>query len=682
MRKTVKGLLNKILPLFTAAVLACVCALPVLSPSKDSAFAADNGNGWQVVSGGYDAAHKTSQGISNDQLGSYGFVESTDGSVRVNKTVEPTGVENEFIVRLTVDTCAVSAQQTDYKSFFETAPYQGVVSNNLHGSDLGEVKSSVNGSGITVTADASQGLSKSGFVTVQDPQGRTIAENMKIYWDKGNNVTFFLKLDDSHYVMMGLSVRTDSKNTVRLSEEAYRLINEKITGQVEQGPRPELKFVTDIMGDNIEYLGLVEADAGTASFDDASTLTWKPQYSPSCVTAKEAPDIDADRNAAGAVTKLTITQKTRYYGAASLTYKVRLKTEGLSSSYNPDVVSNSYSTNESARLVYSYSTYNKDSNKFVASPDTTIDFPKPQVKGITYDLRALKWNKDDDEALRDAVFKLTREWVDSNGASHTDVVADDLKSGDDGYVTATGLPWGTYTLEEVAAPSGFVLPQGAVRTFELCYSKNSGNLQLSTISSGANRAMSAIGVDRIENERVKTDVSLLKVDADDNAKVLAGAKFSLYKDNGDGAFSTGSDALVFGDYETDDNGKVSFPQLTAGTYFLKETYTPAGYQLNNEVYRIRVFDVTGQAGGTVGNMIQVGKVNGADMRAPETPNTVTIADKPVPLMPVTAGPGVRTLVAAGVTLLVLGGVWLAAARYREQHKLCSAAHAAQAKHHS
>lgn len=262
--------------------LRASCSLP---PPKDSAFAADNGNGWQVVSGGYDAAHKTSQGISNDQLGSYGFVESTDGSVRVNKTVEPTGVENEFIVRLTVDTCAVSAQQTDYKSFFETAPYQGVVSNNLHDSDLGEVKSSVNGSGITVTADASQGLSKSGFVTVQDPQGRTIAENMKIYWDKGNNVTFFLKLDDSHYVMIGLSVRTDSKNTVRLSEEAYRLINEKITGQVEQGPRPELKFVTDIMGDNIEYLGLVEADAGTASFDDASTLNWKPQYSPSCVNS-------------------------------------------------------------------------------------------------------------------------------------------------------------------------------------------------------------------------------------------------------------------------------------------------------------------------------------------------------------------------------------------------------------
>ena len=32
MRKTVKGLLNKILPLFTAAVLACVCALPVPPP--------------------------------------------------------------------------------------------------------------------------------------------------------------------------------------------------------------------------------------------------------------------------------------------------------------------------------------------------------------------------------------------------------------------------------------------------------------------------------------------------------------------------------------------------------------------------------------------------------------------------------------------------------------------------
>ena len=680
MRKTVKGLPNKIRPLFTAAVLVCVCAFPVLAP-KDSAFAADNGNGWQVVSGRYDAEHKTSQDISNDQLSSYGFVESTDGSVRVNKTVEPTGVENEFIVRLTVDTCAVSAQQTDYKSFFETAHYQGVVSNNLHESDLGEVKSSVNGRGFTVTADASQGLGRSAFVTVQDPQGRTIAENVKLYWDSGNNVTFFLKLDDSHYVMMGLSVKTGSKNTVRLSEEAYRLVDEKITGQVEQGPKPELKSVTDIMGDDIEYLGLVEADAGTASFDSASTLTWKPQYSSSCDVVKKDPEIAAERNGAGAVTKLTVTQKTWYYGAASLTYKVRLKTEGLSSSYDPGIVSYPYFTNKYAQLDYSYSTYDKNSNEFKSS-DGSIEFPKPLVKGITYDLCVLKWNKDDDEALPDAVFKLTRKWVDSNGVSHTDVVADGLKSDDDGYVTATGLPWGTYTLEEVAAPSGFVLPQGTVRTFELCYSQNSGNLQLSTISSGANRAMSATEEDRIENERVKTDVSLLKVDADDNTKPLAGAKFSLYKDNGDGAFSAGSDALVFGDYETGDNGKVSFPQLTAGTYFLKETYTPAGYQLSNEVYRIQVFDVTGQAGGTAGNMIQVGKANGADMRAPETPNTVTIADKPVPSMPITAGPGVRTLVAAGVTLLVLGCAWLAAVRYRKQHKLCSAAHAAKNRHSS
>lgn len=61
MRKTVKGLPNKIRPLFAAAVLVCVCAFPVLAP-KDSAFAADNGNGWQVVSGRYDAEHKTQSG--------------------------------------------------------------------------------------------------------------------------------------------------------------------------------------------------------------------------------------------------------------------------------------------------------------------------------------------------------------------------------------------------------------------------------------------------------------------------------------------------------------------------------------------------------------------------------------------------------------------------------------------
>lgn len=640
-----------------AGAILSICLATLLAMPLVARAAGDNG--WQIVSGRYDASHKTSEGIATGQLADYGFVESPDGSVRLTKTVEPTGVEDEFIVHLSVDTCAVSSQQTDYYTFFTTAPYQGVTSNWAHGMTPGTVTGSVNGSGIDVTGNAGSNYGKSGVFNIQYPAGKTIAKNVRLYWSKGNNTTIFLELDKSHYVLLGVEVNKDSSNTVVLSDEAYKLINEKIKGQVKPGPSPTLNSVTDVMGDNIEFLGSADADAGSASFDGAtSTLTWNPQYSGSVKKVIEEPVYDYEYTEGGAVAKLTITQRTWYYGAASLTYKVRLKTAGgIASSYHPDEVNNPYFTNDRATLDYTYSSYDMDDNQFHEHPNVSCDFPKPQVKGITYDLRALKWNTDDDTPLAGATFRLTRTWADSNGVAHNDVVSDSLESDENGYVTVTGLPWGTYTLEEITAPTGFVLPQDTTRTFSLCYTNDSSGLVASTISpADAHRAMNATDAARIDNERVKTDVSLLKVDANDTSKKLAGAKFSLYKDDGDGVFNRTKDQVVFADLETDKGGMATFSQLTVGAYFLVETYAPTGYQMNSEPYRIQVFDVAGQAGGAADNMIQVGKADGSDMRAPETPNTVTIADKPVPVMPVAAGPGTVGLRMMAKCLLAAGAL--------------------------
>lgn len=306
----------------TGAVLS-ICFAALLAMPLVARAAGDNG--WQIVSGRYDSSHQTSEGIAAGQLANYGWVESPDGGVRLTKTVEPTGVEDEFIVHLSVDTCAVSSQQTDYYTFFTTAPYQGVTSNWAHGMTPGTVTGSVNGSGIDVTGNAGSNYGKSGVFDIQYPAGKTIAKNVRLYWNKANNTTIFLELDESHYVLMGVQVSKDSQNTVVLSDEAYNLINEKIKGQVKPGPAPTLNSVTDVMGNNIEYLGSASADAGTASFDNASsTLTWNPQYSNSAKKVVEEPVYDYDYTEGGAVGKLTITQRTWYYGAASLTYKVRL----------------------------------------------------------------------------------------------------------------------------------------------------------------------------------------------------------------------------------------------------------------------------------------------------------------------------------------------------------------------
>ena len=72
-------------------------------------------------------------------------------------------------------------------------------------------------------------------------------------------------------------------------------------------------------------------------------------------------------------------------------------------------------------------------------------------------------------------------------------------------------------------------------------------------------------------------LSLIKVDADNNAKVIAGAGFTLYADQ---KLKTVVGEEVF----SDEKGKVALPIESAGTYYLVETTAPDGYYLNNTVY--------------------------------------------------------------------------------------------------
>lgn len=662
MRESVKGILGKTLALFVTAVLVSAGALPILG-AKDGALASAGDmvgdNGWQVVSGGYDAAHKTSEGIPKDQLADYGFIESPDGSVRVNKTVEPTGVEDEFIVRLSVDACAVAAQQADYKSFFETAPYEGVTSNWAHNMTPGTIVGRPNGSPIKITGDPNSTYGKSAVFDIQYPAGKTIAKNIKLSWDKANKTTILLEIDETHNILIGVTVDSGSKNTLVLPKEAYDAINKKIEGSAQQGPAPTLNSVTDVMGDSIEYLGPISVEAGSASFNgDTSTLMWNPQYSTSAKKVVGEPEHHYEYTTSGAVAKHTVIQRTWYYGAASLAYKVRLKNKGLNSSYDPEVISNPYLTNNQATLDYSGSAYDIEANQFINQSHVKVDFPKPQVKGITYDLRVLKTDEDG-KPLAGTTFKLTRTWTDSDGKSHNDYVADSLASDEKGYVTVTGLPWGEYTLTETRAPDDFVISGNPSRTFNLCYTTDRTSLTASTLSPPeANRAMPAADVPTIVNPYYKHDVTLLKVDANDVSKPLKGAKFKIWRDDGDGVFAESEPDVYIGEFETGENGQIGFSQLRVGAYYFKETYTPSGYAIDSSVHSFRVYSKHEQAEGGEGNMIKVGLTDGA-LVAPDTPNQVTVADRPNPQLPATAGPGIGGLVTAGVALVGIGAAWFA-----------------------
>ena len=658
-----------------------------------NAYASGTDNSWQIVEREYDAGHPTSEGLSAEELDGHNFAESDDGQVRVSKSVEATGVEDEFIVHLSVDTTATSKQVTDYKTFFENAPYEATTSNGYHDYTPGIVTSDEKGTmNVQVSGKSDFGSGNKGVFNIMDPQGQPIAEDVTLYWSQANNVTILLKIQGK-YIVMGVNVSKGSTNDLWLSEEAYKMVQDEIAGEVKQGDPTKLDSVCDPIGGEVEYLGSAIADGGSVAYDsDERALYWKAEngsessgigYSDGCKKVVEDPVVTEERNQYGAVTKVTVTQLTRYYGAASLTYRVRLNTqkEGFKSSYDPDSESNPYATNgnssnDDAKLSYTYYT---EGGEGTGSGEVT--FPKPKVKGVLYDLRLQKTNEIG-TPLAGATFKLTRTWKDSLGQEHSDVISDSITSDSDGYVTSTSLPWGAYTLEETAAPSGHHLPKDAsdrTATFELCYTSNAGSLTSSGITAeDEHHASLKTATPVVVNERVKTDVTLLKVDSE-TSEPIEGARFALYLDNGDGGFDEAEDLATdrrVCELETGEDGTLEFKQLTVGTYYLRETYTPAGYELNDKVFRIDVYDVEGEAGGGAGNMIRVGAAEDPDMQAPNTPNTITVADTPIPDLPLTAGSGTGGYLTAGMALVGLGAVAIACYEARSRWRLKQAKHRA------
>lgn len=251
-----------------------------------ASLASSAANAWQVADGAY-------KGNGADDK-----IISTDGNVGVQKNVVPTGTENEFLTYLSIDYRAA------LKNYFESATYQATESNKNHGQQVGQVVSSMEGAKDIYVAAGAAGNTypRRGTFTVVDPSGNTIAKNVTIAWSKANKVTFYLKVDDSHYVLFGTSVTDGGSNNVALSSEAWDLIRQEAV-------KTALGKVTDVMGDNIEYVETVASD-GATSYDDASkTLTWTPTVKTNCETESSTSGSE------------TITW---YRNAAELVYKVRL----------------------------------------------------------------------------------------------------------------------------------------------------------------------------------------------------------------------------------------------------------------------------------------------------------------------------------------------------------------------
>ncbi|HGA0508312.1 TPA: SpaA isopeptide-forming pilin-related protein [Bacillus pacificus] len=129
-----------------------------------------------------------------------------------------------------------------------------------------------------------------------------------------------------------------------------------------------------------------------------------------------------------------------------------------------------------------------------------------------------------------------------------------------GEALSKQLPVGTYTLKEVEAPKGYELSSSLVH-----------------VDVAANKTVTVDVLNKKIVEKATGQFEIVKVDAEDKAKVLSDAEFEVYKD--------GKKVETL---RTDKTGKVISQKLEPGTYTLKETKAPQGYKLLKEEIEVVV----------------------------------------------------------------------------------------------
>ena len=168
---------------------------------------------------------------------------------------------------------------------------------------------------------------------------------------------------------------------------------------------------------------------------------------------------------------------------------------------------------------------------------------------VTEDKGSLTINKTDADTGK-ALAGVTYRLYDSAGNKIADAI-----TGADGKAVFSDLPLGSYSYQEIGAPSGYVVDS----------TKYPITITASALNITATHT-NALG---------KAGVEISKVDADSKSP-LQGAGFRLYDASG---------SQVAEGY-TDANGKLSFTGLKLGSYTCKEFQAPTGYELDETAFPV------------------------------------------------------------------------------------------------
>ena len=186
---------------------------------------------------------------------------------------------------------------------------------------------------------------------------------------------------------------------------------------------------------------------------------------------------------------------------------------------------------------------------YTADPVEVINNP------IQGNIKLIKVDKDTRTPLEGAVFGI----YDSS-----DILVDTLTTNSRGEAMSGNLRPGRYILKELEPPRGYQLSDTPYEA-ELTQENN-----LITVTA--------------ENTPLRGGFTVRKTDPKDPDKKLTGAEFNVYASYEDAEKQQNSVAVQTVGQE----GTAVFSELAYGTYFVRETKAPGGYELNNRIFTVTV----------------------------------------------------------------------------------------------
>lgn len=439
----------------------------VIPDYADTPSTATAKNDWQVAAQNY---------IGSGLLYTY----SSDDAVRIRKTVEATGTENEFKIHLTVE-----PEANDFQSFLDLATFIAVHNNST---DIGgNLNTSSGYSPLYSETEYQKQNSPSSWSKVQITMlfdGISYTTYKYIDGDKISEVNnggvglWVSDVDEDGNADRDETVCLTKKSTVSWAEST----SDRYTNTIDltNGGTIDLAdyitvtrnvtiptLVTDPMGPGITYTGGCVVSAGTVtepSDANGNTLIWKL---PTTAYANASKKVAATGNGSGHI---------YYKNAYTLEYTIKLtdyESCGLDDG-KPDKTKNRVATNGTTTLTYRVDTEKSGKEIGTTTGDTeTVNFAIPQVVGLKYELKLKKVDSTDEtKLLQGAEFtlyaKANETETDETEADETEartVLYEGLKSDADGIlcyavegenpVNSFPLQTGTYYLEETKAPDGY-----------------------------------------------------------------------------------------------------------------------------------------------------------------------------------------------------------------------------------